>query len=576
MTHIVQKSKVITKDIEIEIAINFIKQDRVYRLEDKWPLIVYDNKKALDECHKKFSFLKEITQFFTEKSGIIIAGGSICDIILDRNINDIDIFFYGIESELTIIYNKLVLLLTRMKQNQQQSKSRYVHNFYIKKTQLQLITKIFPTKDSIIGRFDLACSSALYDFNEILMTPIAEFTYINKTLYVDFMRCSDTFATRIQKYEKKGFEIVCPEVKGFDSYQLYFNETFDNINSKCKNIEDKNDLYIEQTCAEKPRTYSGDGYDYPDQTTPYYIIRIIIILFFNNKFDKLYFSINRDGKIYFPENLLIEFNIMSQKILSFNYLKNHYKNIGESDHNYVRRYQQLILSKINEYILQTNNNSNIWYDDIFMLESKPKDPKRYLENYKDVGLRDIEYVIKIIRPLRIHKYDYINISKDLIDQIIRYTVYHEWNEECDIPSIVPVPLSCNTVTCKLQDTDINIDFVYQIALFRELLSDDLIDINFNTHDLSILKLLNNFHNLDVKNEVKFKNCIKCITTNNIFYKVLNFANYIGYDRFVKMACYLIGIEDIIVTNCEDCDVTDIEKYTKYIEDIIDDFGINDE
>ncbi len=257
-------------DTWLDVTVKHMLQDRVYRKLNEWPLVsindidMYSYPKdksitAYDACKRKkimnttieCPFINMILQFNKyEKSGIVVAGGSICDIILNNKINDIDIFFYGLEEECTIIYNDLVSMfeskdnsLQRIcdqdkssqyvydqkhirnqdkssKYDYDQNKTSYLHNIYLhiysdyekKIKHFQFIKKIFPTKSSIIGRFDLPSSSVLYDGIDILMTPMAAYTFATETIYVESMKRSAEYEYRISKYIEKGFGIAIPEV----------------------------------------------------------------------------------------------------------------------------------------------------------------------------------------------------------------------------------------------------------------------------------------------------------------------------------------------------------------------------
>jgi len=77
----------------------------------------------------------------------------------------------------------------------------------------QFIKRIYPTKDSSIGGFDLGPSSLLYDGSNIYGTELGAWSIVKSTLVIDTSRRSLTFEKRIHKLWRLGFAIVFPGIR---------------------------------------------------------------------------------------------------------------------------------------------------------------------------------------------------------------------------------------------------------------------------------------------------------------------------------------------------------------------------
>ena len=72
----------------------------------------------------------------------------------------------------------------------------------------QIIHRIYPNKSAVIGGFDLAPCSILYDGQHIYGTELSAFTFMSGYFFPDVSRQSFSFDARICKYQAKGFNPV--------------------------------------------------------------------------------------------------------------------------------------------------------------------------------------------------------------------------------------------------------------------------------------------------------------------------------------------------------------------------------
>lgn len=151
---------------------------------------------------------------------------------------DVDIFFYGLigkqpnESEVNaaeekaaaILKDCVAFLCSLSPDYFRVENKEYVTNVFVLHPVggprnlsapmcYQFIKRIYPTKDSIIGGFDLGPSMLLYDGNNIYGTEMGAWSIAKNCLVIDTARRSLTFEKRIHKLWKLGFTVVFPGIR---------------------------------------------------------------------------------------------------------------------------------------------------------------------------------------------------------------------------------------------------------------------------------------------------------------------------------------------------------------------------
>lgn len=406
-----------------EITKEFMVKDREYRLCGEWPLVKFSdilkyNEVVTDESivsikneyiMKKLKKLTEINNSTPKyfiindnkkvdivellfnipgvKECMVIAGGYIYEHFLNimnkdryrsnKNI-DIDCFFYdkkGIE-----VLQKIITYFKSTNLKITYSKNEYVYNISIIREDergyrqtliLQFITKIFSSKSSIIGQFDITSSSVLYDGNEMLFTPMAAFSYGTLYNYVDPTRASPTYEYRLNKYMniKNGFGIAFPEANkdpglindltSYPDFHMYFS----NIKRRCGFLM-QDDIYSESIYGQ------------------FINVSGLCRLYSTNKLNKVYFVVNDNDKCCANYDAIREF--YSNKIPSLGttiinleryYRKDTVNSLlrAYADYTFPRPYEKKVsekyvkdmISDIDDYLYKTYNKSPgiVWIEE---------------------------------------------------------------------------------------------------------------------------------------------------------------------------------------------------------------------
>lgn len=229
-------------------------QDWFYRKQKRWPLVTFcelgdfyasgqesstknlalvkrgklvkeytylDASKFVKKIYKVFPALKAIFQKY--KGKVVVAGGSLVRILFDKVEleTDCDLFFYNTtKEEAEAIIVDCIELIGKSVNMQKLYIQRKLYVTTINVRDLpndeysgqlyQFIHRIYPTKDSIIGGFDLGPCMILYDGEQILLTPMGAYCIGKDCLIVDTSRRSTSFEHRIEKYSRFGLSVVFP------------------------------------------------------------------------------------------------------------------------------------------------------------------------------------------------------------------------------------------------------------------------------------------------------------------------------------------------------------------------------
>lgn len=214
-----------------------------------------DFKKAF---YKKLPFLTNVNL-----DNMLIAGGSIRSILLNKYINDVDIFLYGIDNikdgqrriERFIIdiyenvfkikdgthitcelanHNKLVesaLSADKKYKLAQEFLEKYSDRYkpnidtnitvysngntitlFVDGIKIQIILRLYNTISEILHGFDLGSSSVGFNGSNVYFTTLSKFSFENMVNIVDHTRRSTTYENRLIKYFDSGFNIVLPNL----------------------------------------------------------------------------------------------------------------------------------------------------------------------------------------------------------------------------------------------------------------------------------------------------------------------------------------------------------------------------
>jgi hypothetical protein len=142
---------------------------------------------------------------------MVVAGGSICRMILGSRIPDYDIFIYGLDpSGATQKVREIVNAFC----GPRAYIARTANSITISRDsglRVQVILRLYKTKAEILKGFDLQSSQVLYDGSRILITPAGRYAFESMLNLIDFERMSPSYEYRLWKYQSIGFSVYIPD-----------------------------------------------------------------------------------------------------------------------------------------------------------------------------------------------------------------------------------------------------------------------------------------------------------------------------------------------------------------------------
>lgn len=189
-------------------------------ISNREPVFIIKNSKTFRE------FFRSNYKFFGNINfdNIIIAGGSVTDIMMGKEIKDFDLFIYGIESTQkadNLIYDTVKTILTNLKTitgldfiktvviNTKNSLTLEIDATGLLKMKIQFIYRLYHTKLEVLAGFDIGASATGYDGCNVWTTRLGKFALEYGVNIVDLTRRSTTYEHRLIKYlTKKNFRIV--------------------------------------------------------------------------------------------------------------------------------------------------------------------------------------------------------------------------------------------------------------------------------------------------------------------------------------------------------------------------------
>lgn len=149
-------------------------------------------------------------KFLVSTYPVIAAGGAVFKSLYNiRQASDVDLFFYGnisesaaqtaLDSILRYFEGKYDSVMFERNQNVTNVIVGDNTGDYTKSVKYQFVHRVFPTKISIIGAFDLNCSSVYYD-GDYYTTPLGAFCVGMKLNIFNYYRTSPSYEFRIRKY----------------------------------------------------------------------------------------------------------------------------------------------------------------------------------------------------------------------------------------------------------------------------------------------------------------------------------------------------------------------------------------
>lgn len=269
-----------------------------------------------EKFFNKFKYLKNI-----DFTNLLIAGGCIKSILCKTDVNDIDIFIYGI-TDINIAQKRIEKFITEL---QEILKSfiltSNIHElcyngstitFYIGTQKIQIILRLYNTLSEILHGFDLGSSAVGFDKEQVYFTTLSKYCYENMVNIFDVSRKSYTYEYRLIKYFLSGFDIILQnfDIKKLEKnkkcYMPYIQFNYNHIIGNMIIVEHITSKYLNIINLEYDEINDIDEYN------------------FNLKYYNIYQLVNNTNKhiktMEFKNNDFLKFQYFkNQQFLKFNF-----------------------------------------------------------------------------------------------------------------------------------------------------------------------------------------------------------------------------------------------------------------
>lgn len=130
--------------------------------------------------------------------------------------SDVDLFLYGLTEEQAIekikhiedsIRNTILYETTTIR-----TKNTITIASQYPTRHVQIVLRIYHSVAEILTGFDVDCSCAAYDGQQVYASPRAVVSYITQTNQIDLTRRSPSYENRLSKYSHRGFEVFWPQI----------------------------------------------------------------------------------------------------------------------------------------------------------------------------------------------------------------------------------------------------------------------------------------------------------------------------------------------------------------------------
>lgn len=228
--------KVRARNIDAESAVE--KEKYIMPLKDELrrptgsPAVVESLKKFRDN----FSVFSESSLSELDWNNVVVAGSSVVSALLpvpDRYksskrslrkyyheilapASDVDLFLYGLTEEEAVEKIKQIETSIRDSILQETTTIRTKNTITIASQyptrHVQIVLRIYKSVSEILTGFDVDCSCAAYDGNQVYASPRALAAYMTQINTIDLTRRSPSYENRLSKYSHRGFEVYWAEL----------------------------------------------------------------------------------------------------------------------------------------------------------------------------------------------------------------------------------------------------------------------------------------------------------------------------------------------------------------------------
>ncbi|KAF2721724.1 ankyrin [Polychaeton citri CBS 116435] len=250
------------------------------RRPDGSPAIV----QSIQEFKTNFSIFSESSLADLDWSNVVVAGSAVVTSMLAvpnehsgskkalrtyyheqlAPASDVDLFIYGLDEEQAKEKIKQIDRAVRDALLVETTTVRTKHAITIASQyptrHVQIVLRIYKSISEILTGFDVDCSCAAFDGNQVWASPRALVAFMTQTNTVDLTRRSPSYENRLSKYSHRGFEVYWPNLKRSRIDPTIFERSFGRteglarllILEKLPKIEDR-ERYNDQRRAERGR-----------------------------------------------------------------------------------------------------------------------------------------------------------------------------------------------------------------------------------------------------------------------------------------------------------------------------------
>lgn len=189
---------------------------------------------GLEEFQKNFNLFSEGALSDMDWSNVVVAGSAVVTALMPvpeehrgskralrqfyhekfAPASDVDLFLYGLSDEQAIkkigqievkIKNTILYETTTVR-----TKNTITIASQYPTRHVQIVLRIYKSISEILTGFDVDCSCAAYDGEQVYVSPRALASYVTQVNRVDLTRRSPSYENRLSKYSHRGFEVFWP------------------------------------------------------------------------------------------------------------------------------------------------------------------------------------------------------------------------------------------------------------------------------------------------------------------------------------------------------------------------------
>lgn len=189
---------------------------------------------SLNEFKKNFNIFSEGSLSDMDWSNVVVAGSAVVTSLLPvpeeyrsskralrqfyhdnfAPASDVDLFLYGLTEEQAI--DKIKMIEDKVKNailyetTTVRTKNTITIVSQYPTRHVQIVLRIYKSIAEILTGFDVDCSCAAYDGNQVYVSPRALAAYVTQTNQINLSRRSPSYENRLSKYSHRGFEVFWP------------------------------------------------------------------------------------------------------------------------------------------------------------------------------------------------------------------------------------------------------------------------------------------------------------------------------------------------------------------------------